>query len=196
MFDVVRIPKNSWMDRLSLIQEGEHRELILDWFEEIPNKISTGKGLYLHGDFGVGKSSIAAILLKGALAFGIFGLWVNFKPLPQYYKSPDKHMFDDQISMFQRILQVPILVIDEFTVGVKDWWPLEIFEEIIRCRVQKKLSTVITSNHSPNFFTDGLLVRPKPSPDEKKIAAMSQGLVSILKEAVDSIHVTGESYRK
>jgi len=194
MFEFVQIPENYWEDRLSRIQEGPHKAVILDWFEDLPININEGKGLYLYGEYGVGKSSIAAMLLKGALAHGKFGLWTNFKPLPQYYKSPKDYMFDGYSSMFQKMLSTPILVVDELAVAPKDWWPIEIFEEVIRTRVQKRLSTIITSNHPPTYFTDGL--ERRASKDEKKIADITQGLISILTEAVDSCHVIGEDLRK
>jgi DNA replication protein DnaC len=193
MLNRVKVPPKYWDARLSLVQDEPHKVLVTDWFENIQEKIKEGKGLYIFGTYGLGKSALAAILLKKALVHGIFGLWTNFKPLIPYYKNRSNYMFDDNTTMFDQMLKTPLLVIDEFAIVPKDWWAVEIMEEVIRCRVQNKLSTIITSNHFPSYFVQGNKLGA--TKDDKKISGITAGLVSILTEATEGCQVTGKSYR-
>jgi len=81
MFNLTRLPENYWTSKVSKVQEGPHKEVIFDWFTNIKTKLKNKKGLIITGPYGRGKSSCAAIILKAALAYGNFGLWLNCREM-------------------------------------------------------------------------------------------------------------------
>ncbi|KAJ1501824.1 hypothetical protein HMI54_009651 [Coelomomyces lativittatus] len=78
--------------------------------------------------------------------------------------------------MHERLLSVPLLVIDEFIVfnNKLDWY----FESVIRERVNSKLSTVITTNLGPSEI-------------KKKLPA----LAAVMVEAILPIEIAGHDFR-
>ena len=135
---------------------SNHYPAAKDWFENINYKLQDGEGILLYGDYGRGKSMLAAVLLKVALAHGHFGMWLDYRDLGGV--SSYKLMFDDNTLLLDRAKQVPLLVIDEFeqrktSTGSKTHGET-IVEALVRERESQGLSTIITTNHSPKTLKE------------------------------------------
>ena len=111
MYKFIHLPKNHWNCRLSEIPSFNYKKRISDWIEDIRENLSNGESLYLYGGYGRGKSGIAAILMKVALAHGRFGLWINFRDLHSISINPEDTRFSEYISMLDRIKEVPLLIV-------------------------------------------------------------------------------------
>ena len=157
MYDRIRLPKKLRNSRLGFVQsDSNHYPVAKDWFENINYKLNAGDGLLLYGDYGRGKSMLAAVFLKVALAHGHFGMWLDFRDLGGV--SSYKLMFDDSTLLLERAKIVPLLIIDEFeqrknSKGEKSHGET-IVEALVREREAQGLSTIVTTNHSPKTLKE------------------------------------------
>lgn len=174
----MRIPEVHWACRLSEIPEGcSHRKRLSEYIENIEENISKPKGLLLFGEYSQGKSGCASILLKAAAAHGIIGFWIVARRLPEY--QIEKEMFDETMTIWQRAETVPFLVIDEMILRTDIKFTEQAFEGLVRKRVDDKLCTIITTNHTPTFI-------------QEKYPALS----AVMLEAVYPVKVAGHDFRK
>jgi DNA replication protein DnaC len=187
----IRLPELYWESRLSIIPDSPHKEVVEQWdHDNVRDRISEGKGLYIYGKWGTGKSAIAAIILKAAAANGIFGLWVNFKDLPSVHVDDDT--FDDFETFPERLRAVDLLVIDEFEATKKKWFAIELMEDIVRTRHQNKKVTLITSNQSPVDLT---FPGAKPTINDKELRHLTEGFLGVYPEAFHDLEVIGKNFR-
>ena len=49
------------------LNKTAHKTMVQRYLKEFPKHLSDGLGLYIHGDYGVGKTSLAVILMREAL---------------------------------------------------------------------------------------------------------------------------------
>lgn len=104
----------------------------------------TGKGLYLHGNFGSGKTYLIAAVLNELANQGIEVAIVYWPEMLRELKSS----FDDDFKeKFNYIKKIPILFIDDIGAeNVTPWNRDEILGPILQYRMQESLSTFFTSN--------------------------------------------------
>lgn len=191
IYERIRIPPLYWNDSIKDMPDKPYKALIQDWVTNIKSKIAIGKGLYLYGEFGMGKSSSAAILLRAAAARGIFGLWVDFRHIAEYHIEGTR--FDEQETYFQRMSNVPLLVIDEFEAKANKHYQIDVVENIVRIRRHANRPTIITSNQALTAFA---AMQASKSEDEKKIFALVAGLLGVFPEALATVRVEGRNFRK
>lgn len=110
----IEIPKVHWNASLDKIPELRYKGKFLNYIKNIETRINDGRGMYLWGLYGRGKSAMAAICLKAAARHYQYGLWITAKTLPGLII--DKKMFDDNLTYYERALSVPLLVLDEFQI--------------------------------------------------------------------------------
>tara|TARA_R110002167_G_scaffold89203_1_gene240640 strand:- start:13609 stop:14214 length:606 start_codon:yes stop_codon:yes gene_type:complete len=191
MLKRTQIPKIYWDARLSKIVPSKDAEKLTRFVNEIIEKGTlSSEGLYIYGAYGVGKSAAAAIILKSALSRGKFGLWTNFCDITSYHTDEKRYRYSEAESMYDRMLSSEILVIDEFSVTSKDWFPIQVIERAVRDRVRNQKPTIITSNHSPSSLSSD------SSTESRKLRVLTSGLVSIFQEAVSGVCLTGKNWRK
>jgi DNA replication protein DnaC len=150
----VNLPKNHWDSVLSAIpDEGDrflYKRTIQGACENIQNFCS-GRSLYLYGPYGAGKSACAAIIIKAAIKRGIVqAYWITHNQLIDAVLGD--YQFDDDTTLMERIQSVKLLVIDEMTLDLRksSSWKIDVFEDLVRRRMDKQLSTIITSNYLPS----------------------------------------------
>lgn len=175
------IPKNHWDCRLSEIPDTcEYKSFIVDYCNDIKNNILGAKGLYLWGDYGTGKTGLAAIIAKAALSKGYMSLWIAAENIPGYMC--EDIYFSDEVLMRDRMFSVPLLVIDDLRLrdqrNVKSDWIERWLENVIRRRVDNTLTTLISSNNSVHEL--------------KKLKAV----YSITSEACTFLEIKGKNFRK
>lgn len=186
IYNRIRLPELYWESRFSMIPDKPYKERVLEWdHDHIKDRLREGKGLYLYGTYGHGKSAIAALILKSAAAKAILGLWINFRDLTE--AKIDKTSFDDFETLRERAFSVPLLVVDEFEVCLPDWYNVKLLDNLVRTRHQDKKITIITSNHSPKDLL---------FPNNKELANLSGSFLGVFPEVFNMVHVNGKNFRK
>lgn len=173
------MPERHFTATLTSIPKNlQYVRIVSDWIDHIEENIRKPKGFFFVGDFGRGKSALAAICLKAAAVRGHIGLWITARKIAGYRINKD--MFDDYMTYMERAETVPILVIDEVQLAKGDnvgFTELAI-EELIRDRIDAKLCTIMTSNLSPGEIKDRV-----PS------------MANLFGEAVVKVEVAGINWR-
>ena len=180
-FRFCKLPKNHYRALRSDIQETGID--ISDWIEDPKSKLG-GRGLFLYGDYGRGKSSIAAIVVKLLIHRGVFPLWIEYGDIPMYVK--ENTLFNANQTVLDRAKEVEFLVVNEFNPRkYSKAFPVDALDYLIRSRVGDGLTTIITSNTCPSKLVK-----------DKDVGPMCESLVAISREAFDSVLVSGKDLRK
>lgn len=180
LMDRARIPENHRGCLLKNIPNGvEYKQKIVDYIENIKHHLAHGQGLYLWGEYGSGKTGLAAIICKAALSRGFVPLWVNAERIPSYMC--EDIMFSEDTPMRDRMFSVDILVIDDYRIrdqrAAKSDWIERWLESVIRRRLDDKKVTIITSNTAPQQL------------------AKLKAVFSISTEAMEFIEIEGHDFR-
>lgn len=155
--------------------EGHTIHVILQRFvRRLPKLVSTGAGLYMHGDFGHGKTRAACVLLRAACAYQVTRMFVTAAEIVSwtYSKRPEPGLV--------RARSANMLVLDDVGREYSTDYGKTIVENFIRARVASRKSTVITSNLSLN--------------DAVKV--YGAGTVSIIKSRLIPVHVQTKDWRE
>ena len=126
------------------------RDQVLDYAADLESMIRYGRGLILLSpDRGTGKTMIAALTLKRALASGHDGYLTTFNQLLDRYQRTWRD--DDEQRWFaRRVRNATLLVIDD--VGRENSGRRGVaegmFDDIIRARVADQRPTIITTNYT------------------------------------------------
>lgn len=155
--------------------ECPHKLIVLNYLKSVKVNVNAGRGLYLWGDYSQGKSAIACIILKVAAKHKLIGYWTRCSNMASDIVS--ERMFDHTMSIHDRMLSVPLLVIDELLChdDRRDVY----VENVVRERVNENLATIVTSNYSTT-----------------KLKNKYPALAEVLKEAVTPVRVDGHDFRK
>lgn len=177
VFERIHLPVKYWSSTIAKIADQPHKGPFLDYWKVAPKHISEGRGLFLYGPFGSGKTSLAALIVKRAAQYGQIGYWVRMDDLIS--EMMDKAQFDATTTCTDRAREAPLLVVDEVIIRENVRFKETHLEETIRYRVDQKLATVLTSNDSPT-----------------KICRLIPGMSSILSDkAFLHLNVAGEDMR-
>jgi len=174
--DLLNIPEVLKSCTLDKVKECPHKQLVSNYIKRLPELLKTRQGLYLWGEYGQGKSALAAIILMEAIKYDAIGFWVSAKQLPGYVINHTEWM--DNISYYDRAVMVPLLVIDEFQTRQEVKFQESCVEDLIRVRVSMNKPTIITSNIVPAV-----------------LKSIYPAFHSVLQECFASEHVQGYDWR-
>lgn len=173
----LRLPEVHWNVTINKIPNHcPHKKIIRDYTENILNNVEKGQGLYLFGDYGTGKSAIGCICLISAQKMRHLGLFLKAKDVPKYVIENIKFDFDK--TYWERAVEVPLLVIDEFQLADKLGFREEVIEDLVRARIDRKRATIITTNVVP-----------------KILEAKYPGLYSVIQESLYPVKIFGHDFR-
>jgi DNA replication protein DnaC len=114
---------------------------------DINRNLDQGRGLWLFGDVGTGKTSLAMLVSKAALEGGksvaIYSMPRLLSDIKETYEDRSETSY---MQLFERLVSVDLLHIDDLGAEKRTEWVLEQLYSIINERWQEQRSVVVTTN--------------------------------------------------
>jgi DNA replication protein DnaC len=116
--------------------------------ENLDVRLAEGRGLWLFGDTGTGKTTLAMLISKAALEAGksvaIYSLPKLLARIRRTYDSEPGG--DNYLSFFERLTSVDLLHIDDLGAEKRSDWVLEQLYALVNERYEAQRSVLITTN--------------------------------------------------
>lgn len=178
--------------RMKDIKITKNRQQTIKWIKEYYDNYDpykSCKGLYLHGNFGTGKSFlIAALLNELKNKFGVRIEIVYFPELLRKLKE-DLNLVGDKLYYLEN---VDVLLLDDIGAEkVTEWGRDEILGTILQTRMNKGKHTFFTSNLTISELEKHLSIT-KDSEDSVK----AKRIIERIKYLTDDIELLGNNYRE
>ena len=165
---------------------------ILKFLENYNNKDS--KGLYLHGNFGTGKTYLIAALFNELAKKGEKSAIIYFPEFLRSLKASfQKSEYEDATfsEKYEYIKKVPLLLIDDIGAeNVTAWGRDEILGTLLQYRVNESLPTFFTSNLNIEELENNLAVT-KDKSDKVK----ARRIIERIKMLTNDIEIIGKNRR-
>jgi len=116
--------------------------------EQIEEKLDAGRGLWLMGDVGTGKTTLAMLVSKAALHGGrSVAIYSLPKLLARVRRTYDAGPGEDSyLELFERITSVDLLHIDDLGAEKSSDWVLEQLYALVNERYEAQRSILVTTN--------------------------------------------------
>ncbi len=116
--------------------------------EELEERLDEGRGLWLFGDTGTGKTTLAMLISSAALEAGrTVAIYSLPKLLARIRRTYDAEPGgDNYLSFFERLTSVDLLHIDDLGAEKRSDWVLEQLYALINERYETQRSVLITTN--------------------------------------------------
>lgn len=187
------VPKALKKAKLSEIIVDKERKETIKYITEFIKKFKNNekmKGLYLHGNFGSGKSYMISALINELAKEGIDAVIVYYPKLLDKIKgSFSNNSFND---LLEEIMNSEVLLIDD--IGAENntaWARDEILGTILQHRMDNELTTFFTSN-----FTIEELEEHLSTTKDKTDKVKARRIISRIKQLTNDIELIGENRRK
>ncbi len=145
LFDIPQELKSAKMSDIYMEDEGRYPIIVwLNNFKKnyVPNKEQ--KGLYLHGNFGSGKTYLISALFNELAKNNVKSAIIYW---PEFLRELKSSFQTDFSEKFNYIKKVQLLLIDDIGAEVvTEWGRDEILGPILQHRMQQHLPTFFTSN--------------------------------------------------
>jgi DNA replication protein DnaC len=149
--------------------------------DDLETRLQEGRGLWLFGDTGTGKTTLAMLISKAALEAGktvaIYSLPKLLARIRRTYDSEPGG--DSYLSFFERLTSVDLLHIDDLGAEKRSDWVLEQLYALVNERYEAQRSILITTN------------LPHPELEEQ----IGSRTVSRLTQICDEVEVRGNDRR-
>jgi len=123
---------------------GEVRRFV----DQLDERLDEGRGLWLFGDTGTGKTTLAMLVSKAALEAGhsvaIYSLPKLLARIRRTYDSEPGG--DSYLAFFERLTSVDLLHIDDLGAEKRSDWVLEQLYALINERYEAQRSVLVTTN--------------------------------------------------
>jgi DNA replication protein DnaC len=120
---------------------------IRQFVRDINGNLDKGRGLWLFGDVGTGKTSLAMLVSKAALDAGrsvaIYSMPRLLSDIKDTYEDRSEQSY---MELFERVVGVDLLHIDDLGAEKRTDWVLEQLYSIINERWQEQRSIIVTTN--------------------------------------------------
>lgn len=179
--------------RMSEIEVDKTRSQVIKWIKKFYDnykKDGKGKGLYLHGSFGSGKTFIISALLNELSKEG-------YKVIVIYYPSflsslKENFNSEDYSDRLEEVKDADLLLLDDIGAElISPWNRDEILGTIVQYRMDNKKSTFFTSNYNLEELENHLIIGNKV---EDKINA--RRIMERIKYLTEDMELIGENRRK
>ena len=131
------------------------------YIESLDEKLDEGRGLWLFGDTGTGKTTLAMLISKAAIETGhsvaIYSLPKLLARIRQTYDTEPGG--DSYLSFFERLTSVDLLHIDDLGAEKRSDWVLEQLYALINERYEAQRSMMITTNLAHDELEDQIGIR-------------------------------------
>lgn len=174
------------------IKITKNRTEVIKWVKEYYDNYDpykTMKGLYLHGNFGTGKSFLVAALLNELK--NKFGIRTEIVYVPELLRrlKEDLNLVGDKLNYLEN---VDILLLDDIGAEkVTEWGRDEILGTILQTRMNNGMPTFFTSNLNIQELEKHLSIA-NVSEDSVK----AKRLIERIKYLTDDIELIGNNYRE
>jgi DNA replication protein DnaC len=122
--------------------------VVRSWVEDMEANLEAGRGLWLMGDTGTGKTTLAMLISKAALEAGrtvaIYSLPKLLARIRRTYDSEPGG--DSYLSFFERLTSVDLLHIDDLGAEKRSDWVLEQLYALVNERYEAQRSMLVTTN--------------------------------------------------
>jgi DNA replication protein DnaC len=110
---------------------------------------SVGKGLFLEGPPGVGKTHLAVAVLKEVIqTSGVRGLFYDTRDLLRVIRSTyDPSIRTTELEVLRPVMQADLLVLDDLGAEKTSEWVEETMNLIVNTRYNERRATIFTSNY-------------------------------------------------
>ncbi|CAI2589847.1 Primosomal protein DnaI [Apilactobacillus kunkeei] len=178
--------KNVTLDQFDL-SENDYRmnamRLVTDFIEEYTNTPKKWhQGMYLYGEFGVGKTFLMAAMANELAKNGFEVTLVHFPSFAVEMKSAiSSNLVADKLDAIKK---TPVLILDDIGAdSMSSWVRDDILGVILEYRMQNSLSTFFTSNFSmQQFEEEHLAVNNKGDIEPLKAKRIMQRVHYLAKE--------------
>jgi len=128
------------------------------YVRRIGDNLDAGKGLWLQGDVGTGKTTLAMLVSKAALDAGrsvaIYSLPRLLNLLREAIDSPE-----GKLDLLDRLTAVDLLHVDDLGAEARTDWVLEQLYSIVNARYEAERAIVATTNLMPDELSERLGAR-------------------------------------
>lgn len=123
-------------------------EKVQGFIANLDDNLAKGRGLWLFGDTGTGKTTLAMLVSKNALENGnSVAIYSLPKLLARIRRTYDAEPGGDSYStLFSRLTSVDLLHIDDFGAEKRSDWVLEQLYALVNERYETERSIVLTTN--------------------------------------------------
>jgi DNA replication protein DnaC len=122
--------------------------VVRSFVEELEANLDSGKGLWLMGDTGTGKTTLAMLVSKTALAAGrsvaIYSLPKLLARIRRTYDAEPGQ--DSYLALFDQLTSVDLLHIDDLGAEKRSDWVLEQLYALVNERYEAQRSILVTTN--------------------------------------------------
>lgn len=148
-WEAMRVPIAYRSVSLEAIRGLPHESAVLKILDTLPKSLRAGHGAGFYGKYSSGKSALAALVLRVALErLSVCGVWIKSRELVSM--NIEGWLDLDGEPLWDRVLSSRLLVLDELwfsSGGARRTDTIQ--EEVLRFRVENRLSTFITTNIDP-----------------------------------------------
>jgi DNA replication protein DnaC len=121
---------------------------VRSYIENLEERLEAGRGLWLFGDTGTGKTTLAMLISKAALEAGntvaIYSLPKLLAHIRRTYDTAQEG--DSYLAFFERLTSVDLLHIDDLGAEKRSDWVLEQLYALINERYETQRAILITTN--------------------------------------------------
>ena len=186
-FNTPEYVKDATLD--SIYKKDKNRFEVINWlmdFLDTFEKDNTTKGLYLHGNFGCGKTYLIAAIFNELARDG-------YKSSIIFWPEFLRQAFDDDFNeKFEYVKKVPLLLIDDIGAeGLSAWNRDEILCPLLQYRMDNYLTTFFTSNLSLKEL-ESHLANSKQGVDLVK----ARRIISRIEQLTQSLEMISKNLRK
>ena len=147
-----------------MTHRAETREAVKkvrSFIDNLDSNLEMGKGLWLFGDTGTGKTTLAMLVSKAATEMGhSVAIYSLPKLLARIRRTYDDEAGSDSYgAFFERLTSVDLLHIDDFGAEKRSDWVLEQLYSLVNERYEDERSIMLTTNLTVDKLEDQIGAR-------------------------------------
>ena len=195
--NTIDIPKEIKDARIKdIYTDDKRRESVIKWILNYIKEYKKGnisKGLFLHGNFGCGKTYLISALFNELAKDNIKSVIAYWPEYLRSLKSSFGSSNDEFKKKYNELKYAKLLLIDDLGAeGVTAWSRDEVLGTILQYRMQEELPTFITSNLNLKELEDHLSVTTSNKSERVK----AKRIIERVKQLTIDFELIGENKRK